>query len=102
LSQYLPKEIIVKTSKLLSILIAGLGIAFSASALADNTSKADYKAALKQADADYQTARAACPKDKGPDRTKCRRDAYAAQEKAKADAREAHGLPRHAEGPHGA
>jgi hypothetical protein len=86
----------------LKILIAGIGIAISASALADPTSKADYKAALKQADADYKAAYAACPPDKGPDRRKCRLDAQAAMEKARGDAREAHGLPRHQEGPRGA
>ena len=82
--------------------IAALAVAsagFSASALADVTSKADYRLALKTAKANYDTAYAACPAPKGPDRLACRRQAHADWDKAKADAREAHGMPRFTPGP---
>jgi hypothetical protein len=84
--------------KPLAILTAALGMALTASAMAaDVTSKDEYKQTLKSAEATYKTAYAACPAP--PDRLACRRQARADWDKARADAREAHGMPRHAEGP---
>jgi hypothetical protein len=88
-------------------LFAVLGIAFSTSVMAADattkvptTTKAEYKEALNSAQADYKAAYAACPPSAGPERVACRRQAYANLQKAQADAREAHGMPRHAQGPH--
>jgi len=95
------KETTMRTGyKLLAIAaLAAANAGFSMSALADNTSKADYRLALKTAKASYDTAYTACPAPKGPERLACRRQAHADWEKAKADAREAHGMPRFASGP---
>jgi hypothetical protein len=87
-------------------LFAVLGIAFSTSVVAADattkvptTTKAEYKDALKHAQADYKAAYAACPPSAGPERLACRRQAYANLQKADGDAREAHGMPRQAQGP---
>jgi hypothetical protein len=87
---------------LLIRLFAVLGIAFSTSVIAaDTTTKAEYKEALSHAQADYKAAYAACPPSAGSERLACRRQAYANLQKAQADAREAHGMLRHAQGPRG-
>ncbi len=93
---------------LLIRLFAVLGIAFSTSVIAADTTtkaatttKAEYKEALSQAQADYKAAYAACPPSGGSERLACRRQAYANLQKAQADAREAHGMLRHAQGPRG-
>jgi hypothetical protein len=85
-------------NKSVTVFLAAAGLAFSVSAMADPTSRHEYKDALKAADADYNAARANCPTEHA-EKIACRRDALAARDKARGDAREAHGLPRHQEGP---
>jgi hypothetical protein len=86
-------------SKPVTTLIAAASLAFAASAMADPTSRHEYKDALKAADADYKAAYAACPAGRSAERLACRKDAQANLDKARGDAREAHGMPRHQEGP---
>jgi hypothetical protein len=77
-----------------------LGITFTASVMAaDITSRTEYKQDLNTAESNYQSAYDACGSSSGSERIECRRQALANWDTAKADAREAHGLPRHAQGP---
>jgi hypothetical protein len=86
--------------KPVSILVAIFGMAFTASVMAaDVTNKAEYKQDLNTAEANYNSAHEACDSASGSERLACRRQAYANWGAAKADAREAHGLPRYAQGP---
>jgi hypothetical protein len=52
-------------------------------------SKADQKAAKKQADGDYKAAKAKCKPMKGDEKKACEKDAKAAHEKALGDIKHA-------------
>jgi hypothetical protein len=81
-------------------IFAIFGIAFTASAMAaEVTTNAQYKQDLSAAELNYESQHGACDIASKSERLACRRQALAALDTAEADAREAHGLPRHAQGP---
>jgi hypothetical protein len=79
------------------IVVAAVGLAFAASAVAQDagapTSRKEYRHAMASARADYKSALKACPAAKGPDRDSCRHQARATRDAAFADARGKHGMP---------
>ena len=81
--------------KSVKIIVAAVGLAFAASAIAQDTghtSRAEYRQAMTSAKSDYKTALGACPSARGPDRTTCRKQARSARDAAFADARAKRGI----------
>jgi hypothetical protein len=78
------------------IMVAAIGLAFAASAIAQDTgartSRKEYHQAMASAKADYKSAVRACPSARGADRDSCRKQARDTRDAAYGDARAKHGM----------